>query len=398
MSIKAERILPSTSLSSWLNYTNQVQPSIIQNGLVLFLDSGNLSSYNSSPTIAPIRYIRVYANGSTANVSTHFVEIQANTAGGTNRALNLGSTGGLSQYTGGTPEFTVNNTNWQILTNGNTSSSDYIGFGTGGGGVQVDLGQIYTDISEVRIWNYYLDNRTYNSVTIFISTDATNWTTIYGPTNTATTASGVPASNSITNIWRDVSGNSINGTITNGPMYSSNNQGYFSFDGVDDMVVLPGSTFLSLNAMTISSWSFSTNYNQNGFIFEKTTNGAVNTQYSLFFNSSNEIYFRTYGLSATDLALSVTGNMNNNQWNNVVATFDGVNKRIYTNSVLRTTSAALTGTVTANSAGASYVGRHGTAHAYPFNGRISIIQIYNRALSQNEINYNFTSLRGRYGI
>lgn len=142
-----------------------------------------------------VRYIRVYGAGSNANSSTHFVEVQANTAvnGGTNRALNIGSSGGISQYTGGTPEFTVNNTNWQILTNGNTSSSDYIGFGSSNAGIQLDLGAIYYDIAEIRIWNYYADSRIYNNVTVFISTDNSNWITLYGPTNTATTASGVSA-------------------------------------------------------------------------------------------------------------------------------------------------------------------------------------------------------------
>jgi hypothetical protein len=198
--------------------------------------------------------------------------------------------------------------------------------------------------------------------------------------------------------WLDLSSSSINGTITNGPVFNSGNEGYFSFDGVNDGVSLPGSSALSLNRMTISCWNFSSNYNQNGFMFEKTTNGSVNTQYSLFFNSGSVMYYRTQGLSTVDLALTTTGNVNNNQWNNIVATFDGTNKRIYTNGILRTTSSALTGTVTQNTTGQSFIGIYGNFAGYPFNGRISITQIYNRALSQDEINYNFTALRGRYGI
>jgi hypothetical protein len=397
MSIKAERFLPSTSISSWLNYTNQPLNTIITSGLVFFVDAGNPSSYSLPATPRPIRYIRVFANGSTSNPSTHFVEIQALTSGGINRALNLGSSGGLSQYTGGTPEFTVNNTSWQILTNGVTDSSDYIGFASGGGGIQIDLGQIFTDISQIKFWNYYLDGRTYNNVTVFVSTDAVNWTTIYGPQNTATTSIGITVSNDTSNIWTDVSGNGINGTLTNGPVYSSSNQGFFTFDGSNDGVLLPGSSALSLNTMTISSWNFSANYNQSGFMFEKTTNGSVNTQYSLFFAGDNTIYYRTIGLSTQDLLVS-TSFVNNSQWNNIVATFDGNIKRIYINGVLRATSASLTGTVTANTTGASYIGIYGSFAGYPFNGRISSTLIYNRALTESEILYNFTSMRGRYGI
>lgn len=198
--------------------------------------------------------------------------------------------------------------------------------------------------------------------------------------------------------WFDISGNSINGTLTNGPVFNSGNGGYFTLDGSNDGVSLPGAAALSLNTMTISCWNFSSDYNQNGFMFEKTTNGSVNTQYSLFFNSGNAIYYRTYGLSTTDFTLTTTGNINNNQWNNVVATFDGTNKRIYTNGTLRSTSAALTGTVTANTTGQSYVGIYGSFAGYPFNGGVSVVNIYNRALSDAEISFNFNVLRGRYGI
>ena len=133
-------------------------------------------------------------------------------------------------------------------------------------------------------------------------------------------------------------------------------------------------------------------------MFEKTTNGIVNTQYSLFYNSSNDIYYRTYGLSTLDLPVNTsTAGVVNNQWNNVVATWDGTNKRIYVNGVLRATSATLTGTVTQNTTGAAFIGIYGGG-GYPFNGRIAQTQIYNRALTAAEIQQNFNATRSRYGI
>jgi hypothetical protein len=180
------------------------------------------------------------------------------------------------------------------------------------------------------------------------------------------------------------------------PIYGGSNN-YLEFDGTDDYVQLPG-TNLSLNQMTISSWNYSSNYNQNGFMFEKTTNGSVNTQYSLFFNSSNEIYYRTYGLSTTDLTVNITtAGVINNRWNNVVATWDGTNKRIYVNGILTATSATLTGTVTQNSTGAAFIGIYGGG-GYPFNGRISQTQIYNRALTASEIQQNYIATKYRYGL
>jgi hypothetical protein len=195
--------------------------------------------------------------------------------------------------------------------------------------------------------------------------------------------------------WTDLSGLSNNGTLVNGVGYNSANGGSLVFDGVDDGVQLPG-TNLSLNQMTISSWNYSSNFNQNGFMFEKTTNGSVNTQYSLFYNSSNQIYYRTYGLSTTDLVLSsTTSYVINNQWNNVVATWDGTNKRIYVNGVLRATSATLSGTVTQNTTGAAFIGIYGGG-GYPFNGRIAQTQIYNRALTAAEVQQNYNATKSRY--
>ena len=108
---------------------------------------------------------------------------------------------------------------------------------------------------------------------------------------------------------------------------------------------------------------------------------------------------RTQGLSTPDMALTASTNgIVNGQWNNIVATFDGVNKRIYVNGVLRSTSANLTGTVTANTTGASYIGIYGNFAGYPFNGRISATQVYNRALSDAEVLANFNTLKGRYGL
>jgi hypothetical protein len=200
--------------------------------------------------------------------------------------------------------------------------------------------------------------------------------------------------------WFDLISSVNNGTLVNGVGYSSDNQGYLTFNGVNQGVSLAG-TNLSLNQMTISAWNFSSDYVQSGFMFEKTTNGQVNTQYSLFFNgsSTSNVYYRTYGLSTLDLIISnANSGVVNNQWNNVVATWDGTNKRVYVNSILRATSANLTGSITANNTGAAYIGIYGSFAGYPFNGRISQTQVYNRALNLEEIQQNFNALRGRYGI
>jgi len=188
------------------------------------------------------------------------------------------------------------------------------------------------------------------------------------------------------------------GWLQNSPTYSSNNGGYITYNGSNQGIRLPGNN-LSLNSMTISSWNISTNYSQNGFMFEKTTNGSVNTQYSLFYNSENTIYYRTVGPSVQDLTATTSSvGVVANQWNNIVATFDGVYKKIYVNGKQIAQSAALTGTVTANNTGDAFIGCYGNVAGYFFNGSISATFVANVALSATEVRNHFNALRWRYSI
>ena len=95
------------------------------------------------------------------------------------------------------------------------------------------------------------------------------------------------------------------------------------FDGVDDFIILPASEKLDLDEMTISAWVNCEDYAHNGFIFEKTTNGSVNTQYSLFFQQDQLIHRLVSGGNLQDLSISATINMDINEWNHVAATYDG---------------------------------------------------------------------------
>jgi hypothetical protein len=164
-----------------------------------------------------------------------------------------------------------------------------------------------------------------------------------------------------------------------------------TFDGAGDYILIPATSTLDVQDLTISSWNYSDNYDRDMFMFEKTTNGSVNTQYSLFYNSggnNHQIYFRTYGLSTTDLA--VTDNANgpvNGRWNHIVATYNSATgtKKIYCNGVEIASQTGLTGTININPAGTSWIGTYGGGSGYPFNGKIDETKIYNYARTPKQI-------------
>jgi hypothetical protein len=82
-----------------------------------------------------------------------------------------------------------------------------------------------------------------------------------------------------------------------------------------------------------------------------------------------------------------------NNWNHVVATYDGATVRVYRNTVSGS-SFSSTGLIT-NNVKTMTLGVRGNQY---FTGKIGLSNIYNFALSSEQIKQNFNALRGRYGI
>lgn len=94
-------------------------------------------------------------------------------------------------------------------------------------------------------------------------------------------------------------------------------------------------------------------------------------------------------LSGAQTNLSSNYNYVDNTWYHFVATYDGVDMKLYINGILENEQNA-SGAVVDYSAQIFTLGdgRGGTSW-YPFNGRLDDLKIYNRALTAEEINYNY---------
>ena len=186
----------------------------------------------------------------------------------------------------------------------------------------------------------------------------------------------------------DSSGNGNDGTV-NGATLTTDRHGQansaYSFDGVDDIIVIPGTADFDTQNPTISAWVFSINNPQQGFIFEKTSNGSVNSQYNLFFYGANGITWRTAAnLTPTDTSYvpNITG------WFFLTATYDGSLKKIFVNGSEKKTE-AWNGQILTGASGVSSIGGYTDnlpqKSSYFFNGSIDDIRIYNRALSESDV-------------
>lgn len=85
-----------------------------------------------------------------------------------------------------------------------------------------------------------------------------------------------------------------------------------------------------------------------------------------------------------------------NQWKHVIATYDGSTSKTYVDGVLFA-SAAQSGTVKYSGYNSPIIGRSPGTSEY-FDGKISLVRLYNRALTADEVAQNFAATRSRYGI
>jgi len=195
--------------------------------------------------------------------------------------------------------------------------------------------------------------------------------------------------------WTDLSGNGNNGTLTNGPTYDSGNGGSIVFDGTNDYVDCGTNSILNLNA------------NYSLVIWVKTDTNSNVSLIQRYINSGNfegyEISFNRLGRTIGELELYSGGNwngpfggsINDGNWHFIAVTVNSTTCNYYldNNSSIQVTVGASTSNPTDN----LYIGSTESAQGF-FQGNISAVQIYNRALSESEVNQNFNALKSRYGL
>ncbi len=193
--------------------------------------------------------------------------------------------------------------------------------------------------------------------------------------------------------WRDISGNSNNGTLTNGPTYNSANGGSIAFDGVDDFCQLPNTSMLSAGTgdFTFNCWIYPNSWPTNNWspIFVAAlTNGIWIGQ-----DNANQFVLRAYGV-ANRIQYNVRPTTNT--WTLITITRIGTTAALYYNGVSQTTATTNQNFVQ----GTTYVATDGlSVGALYFNGRISNLLFYKgKGLTASEVLQNFNATRTRFGI
>ena len=192
----------------------------------------------------------------------------------------------------------------------------------------------------------------------------------------------------------DTSNTALSWTSTN-VTYNSDPIKYFSFNGSNSSLVSSTSTAYDSQTITMECWCYPSSLSQSGFLFEK---GAVNTQYSMFFNGDGVFYFRTMSISTQDLSFTSSAYLTANAWNHIVCTYGAGTKTVYINGAQGPQQTSLTGTLPTGQTN-QYIGKYGAVgDNFPFNGRIAESRVYNIALSAAQVLQNYNATRTKYGL
>ena len=209
--------------------------------------------------------------------------------------------------------------------------------------------------------------------------------------------------------WFNIAATSstIKGTLMNGPVFSSANGGVINFDGVNDYTTSIGdlSTFSFIQntgVYTISAWVKPNSLTTEMYYLGNNDGTAAKKGFFLgnsgSSNSLNLQISRGAG-GGTQTLTHVVGNFyTSTDWVNIVCVGNGVNNKVYKNGVLFSTSSNFSTFSTGNTDNTLSVARINSANLWYWNGGVSSVNIYNRAISDSEVLQNFNATKSKFGL
>jgi hypothetical protein len=198
--------------------------------------------------------------------------------------------------------------------------------------------------------------------------------------------------------WRDLSGNNIIGTLTNGPTFNSANGGSIFTDGTDDWISTPYSGSAA-DSYTFSAWFNNDNYSEVKYILGRGRDGAGSgwsLQLSITTGGIAQAAVVPTVPSVVGLGTTGTITLALNTWYYITGVWiAGSSIQCYVNGVLDGT-VLTSGTSLRTSTNGWWIGSISTSLFT--SGYNAVAQVYNRALSASEILQNYNALKGRFNL
>jgi hypothetical protein len=187
----------------------------------------------------------------------------------------------------------------------------------------------------------------------------------------------------------DSSGNSNNGTLTNGPVWSTGKiSNALFFDGADDYVNVTSDSSLNVYPLTVSAWikTSANNSNQRGVI-SKYLSASLNGYqiflrggdiYAWYFkDENNSVYGSGDGLAG--------GAVSDNEWHHIIFTVDATGGKLYVDNIQKDSKAWVGTPGSTTSSQDLRIGSYPPDATNYFPGSIDDVRVYSRVLSVSEI-------------
>ena len=191
------------------------------------------------------------------------------------------------------------------------------------------------------------------------------------------------------NSWFDTSGNGNDMTLT-GVTYNTN-FGSYQFNGVNDYMYIPNNPIINFPSTPFTyemmvklppSLPATTKY-----LLTKGTGG-----FTAYLN--NNLLYIGKDLVSDWGSVSISNFLNQNL--HIVVGWNGVNRFCFLNGVQLMNSPQSTSLIETTTSPLYVGGKPGTS--FFFDGSLYFFRLYNRGLSQTEINQNFKAIRARFNI
>ena len=200
--------------------------------------------------------------------------------------------------------------------------------------------------------------------------------------------------------WTDTVGSKVF-TLFNGPTYNSANGGYINFVAASSQYGFATSFASALTQYTVEVWH----------LFNGTSSGAAPVLFGEGRGSYSNFMMGTTGGRTSPL--KIQGGFWNgawqqgttdpgdyyqpsNGWYQFVNTYDGAQIKFYANNTLQITKTPSNFTIASSGLGLNIMRRQDAFNYW--GGGVSIIRVYNTALSAADITQNWNANRSRYGI
>ena len=202
-------------------------------------------------------------------------------------------------------------------------------------------------------------------------------------------------------VWTDVSRTGANGTLVNGPTFNSGNGGSIVFDGTNDYVTLSRpSQLVTGGQITICLYArWTTVGTTTSTIQELISNNHSSSPNQGFSiedrpDLSKSLTFQTnWGVGSS--FVQSTFQVGDGNWHFICGTNDGTTSKLYIDGILNNQAASAGLAPVQSNIGIGYWSFQNIRF---LNGRIPQVQIYNRALTAQEVRQNYNATKNRFGL